>query len=200
MKKTFFLLITCSAMTLFTACGGGNSRQNNTAETVEREEVAQENVLSVDQLLAEAQTLTGKQIEVEGICTHICKHGGRKLFMMGSSDKKVMQIMATEELGAFTEECVNSMVRVKGTLKEDRIDEAYLVEWEQQLSQQTAPKHGDGKAGCDSEMKARGETEAATMQQRIDGFRKRIAERKQKEGKEYLSFYHVDGVSYEILK
>ena len=38
---------------------------------------------------------------------------------------------------------------------EDRIDEAYLAQWEEMLKSQTAPKHGNDEAGCSSEQKAK---------------------------------------------
>ena len=87
--------------------------------------------MEVDNLLADAEKLTGGKVTVEGVCTHICRHGGRKIFLMGTDDTQVIRIEAGE---------------------------------------------------------------------RIADFRARIADRKAKEGKEYLSFYHVDGGSYEVLK
>lgn len=41
---------------------------------------------------------------------------------------------------------------------------------------------------------------ASSVGERIAGFRARIADRKAKEGKEYLSFYHVEGGNYEVLE
>lgn len=199
MKKLFILLAACSATALFTACGGGAQTKTAGADTPAQEAVSATR-MDVDRLLENAESLKDRTVEVEGICTHICKHGGRKLFMMGSSDKKTIQVLASKEIGAFPEECINSMVRIKGTLKEDRIDEAYLAGLEQKLSQNTLEKHGDGKAGCASEMKARGEGQASTMQQRIDAMRGRIEKRKAEENKAYLSFYHIDGLEYEIVK
>lgn len=46
---------------------------------------------------------------------------------------------------------------------------------------------------------ARGETPVNSVEERISNFRKRIAERQAKEGKNYLSFYSVTADSYEIL-
>ena len=40
---------------------------------------------------------------------------------------------------------------------------------------------------------------ATTQQERIENFRKSIAERKEKEGKDYLSFYHIEADTYTIL-
>ena len=133
---------------------------------------------------------------IEGVCTHTCKHGARKIFLMGSDDTQVIRVEAGT-LGAFDPKCVNSIVRVTGTLKEQRIDEAYLQNWEAQLKAQAAEKHGDGEAGCDSEKKARGET-ASTPEARIADFRAKIADRKANSGKEYLSFYFMEANSYEV--
>ena len=55
---------------------------------------------------------------------------------MGSDDTKTIRVEACK-LGSFDSKCVNSIVEVKGTLVEDRIDEAYLQNWEKQLSAQT---------------------------------------------------------------
>ena len=115
---------------------------------------------------------------------------------MGSDDTKTIRVEACK-LGSFDSKCVNSIVEVKGTLVEDRIDEAYLQNWEKQLSAQTEKQHGDGEAGCDTEKKARGET-GNTAQERIADFRAKIAQQKAQTGKDYLSFYHVDAASYDI--
>ena len=143
---------------------------------------------------------SGGKVTVEGVCTHICRHGGRKIFLMGTDDTQVIRIEAGEKIGSFKPECVNNVVRVTGTLVEDRIDEAYLAEWELRLKDQIARQHGEGEAGCSAEHQARGESVASSTEKRIADFRARIADRKAKEGKEYLSFYHVDGGSYEVLK
>ena len=50
-----------------------------------------------------------------------------------------------------------------------------------------------------ADMKANAEAEANTVRERIANFRSRIAERAEKEGKAYVSLYHMEGLSYEIL-
>ena len=175
----------------FTACGGNKNKQ-------QKEEIKAEVItaLNVDSVLSQAETLVNTQITFEGVCTHICAHGGKKIFMMGSDDKNTIRVQAGK-FGAFEKGCVNSVVRVKGTLKEERIDEAYLQDWETRLKNNTEEKHGNGEGGCDSEKKARKET-ANTPEDRIAAFRKQIAERTEKTGKAYLSFYFVEAESYEI--
>lgn len=154
--------------------------------------------MDVDKLLADAQTLVGKEIEVESICTHICSHGGTKIFLMGSDETKTIRVEAAK-LGSFDAKCANSIVKVKGVLREERIDEAYLQQWESQIATESAQEHGEGEGGCSTEKAARGET-ANSTEERIADFRTKIAQREKAEGKAYLSFYFVEALSYEIIE
>ena len=181
------------AMTFIgTSCG---NKQQKSASEVTTEQSAS-SALEIDSLLANAENLAGQEVTIEGVCTHTCKHGAKKIFLMGSDDTQMIRVEAGT-LGAFDPKCVNSIVRVTGTLKEQRIDEAYLQNWEAQLKAQAAEKHGTGEAGCDSEKKARGET-ANSPGARIADFRAKIADRKAETGKEYLSFYFMEANSYEV--
>ena len=172
----------------------GNKHQKSISEATTEQTTS--SALEIDSLLANAENLANKEVTIQGVCTHTCKHGAKKIFLMGSDDTQVIRV-ESGELGAFDPKCVNSMVRVTGTLKEQRIDEAYLQNWEAQLKAQAAENHGTGEAGCDSEKKARGET-ANTPEARIADFRAKIADQKTKTGKEYLSFYFMEATSYEV--
>lgn len=191
--KTRSLLVAFMAFSALTFSACSNNKKNDTQQASEATSSA---ALSIDEVLASADSLAGKEVTIQGICTHTCKHGATKIFLMGSDDTKTIRVEACK-LGSFDSKCVNSIVEVKGTLVEDRIDEAYLQNWEKQLSAQTEKQHGDGEAGCDTEKKARGET-GNTAQERIAGFRAKIAQQKAQTGKDYLSFYHVDAASYDI--
>ena len=180
-------------MTLGLASCGDDS--NKSKEQASAEEVTTA-ALEVDQVLADPDSLVGDTIEIEGICTHICKHGGGKIFLMGSDDTKTLRVEAGESIGSFPQETVNSIVRVTGVLVEDRIDENYLAQWEAQIADQAKETQGEG--GCAADMKANAEAEANSVRERIANFRSRIAERTEKEGKPYVSLYHMEGLSYEI--
>lgn len=174
------------------ACGG-NTTKKSAAQTAAAE---QSSVLEIDDLLAAADSLVGRSVTIEGVCTHTCKHGARKIFLMGSDDTQTIRV-ESGKLGKFDPQCVGSIVRVKGILREQRVDEDYLRSWEEQVRTQAGEQHGTTAAGCDSEKKARGET-AATVEGRIADFRRKIAERNAAEGKPYLSFYFVEAQSYEF--
>ena len=180
-------------MILGLASCGDNSNKNK--EQASAEEVAPA-ALEVDQVLADPDSLVGDTIEIEGICTHICKHGGGKIFLMGSDDTKTLRVEAGESIGSFPQETVNSIVRVTGVLVEDRIDEDYLAQWEAQIADQA--KEAQGEGGCAADMKANAEAATNSVRERIANFRSRITERTEKEGKPYVSLYHMEGLSYEI--
>lgn len=189
-KWSLMLLL---GMTLgLASCGGDNNKSKEQASTAEVTPAA----LAVDQVLADPDSLVGDTIKVEGICTHICKHGGGKIFLMGSDDTKTLRVEAGESIGSFPQETVNSIVRVTGVLVEDRIDEDYLAQWEAQIADQA--KEAQGEGGCAADMKANAEAEANSVRERIANFRSRIAERTEREGKAYVSLYHMEGLSYEI--
>lgn len=190
--KIFSISVAATAMLIFaTSCGktGQNGSKQQTAEA--------QTAMQVDDLLAGAEQLVGDTVNVEGVCTHICKHAGRKIFLMGSDDTQTIRV-ESGSLGSFKQECVNSIVAVTGILREERIDEAYLQQWEAKIKTQTAEEHGNSAAGCDTEKKARQET-GNTPQARIDNFRKRIAQNEAETGKAYLSFYYLEATGYKIL-
>ena len=195
--KRYILLSICAAAVcgalLLVACNGNSSRKAATGQSAPTE---QADVLEIDELLASADSLAGKTVTIEGVCTHTCKHGARKIFLMGSDDTQIIRV-ESGELGHFDPQCVNRIVRVTGTLDEQRVDEAYLVAWEAKAKAQSGEQHGTTEAGCDTEKAARRET-GNTVAERIADFRAKIAARKASEGKDYLSFYYVTATSYEI--
>lgn len=188
--KTKLMMAALFVAACFTmmSCGGGKKQAQN----------AEEVAMSIDEVMEKAADLVEQTVVIEGVCTHTCSHGAKKMFLVGSDDSKTLRIEAGE-LGAFDTKVVNNVVTVKGIIKEERIDEAYLQDWEARLNAQTEEKHGngDGEGGCDTEKNARGET-ANTTEGRIADFRAKIAAEKEATGKEYLAFYHVVANSYEI--
>lgn len=195
MKKNFLAILAVSALLggTISSCGAGSSAPKTATATV------QDTVMEVDSVLKNGDKLVGQRVVLEGVCTHICQHGGGKIFLMGSDDTQTIRIDASERVGSFSPETVNSLVRVQGTVQEERIDEAFLNQWESQIKCQVTERHGEGGAGCESDQKARGEAPVGSIEERIANFRKRIAERKANEGKDYLSFYSITADSYEIL-
>ncbi len=190
MRKINLLLLALVSIMAFANCTG------NKQQTAEAD--AMQTPISVDEILAKAEQEADNMVVVEGLCTHICSHGGKKLFLMGDDDSNTIRVESNDALGAFKSDYVNSIVKVKGKLKEERIDEAYLVNWEAQIAEDTVEEHGDGE-GCETEQKAQGQDIVTNDAGRIKDFRTKIAIRNETEGKNYLSFYYIAADEYTIL-
>lgn len=189
MKHLFFFAMACAAM-LLASCSGSQSK-------TEAEAQPEAVVITVDDILATPEAYVDSTVTFEGVCTHTCKHGATKMFLMGSDDTKMLRVEACE-LGSFDTKVINHPVVVEGTVREQRIDEPFLAQWEQQLAEGSAEKHGDNEeGGCATEKAAHG-VKGDTNADVIADYRAKIAERQAQEGKPYLSFYFVEAKSYKI--
>ncbi|MCM1519761.1 MAG: hypothetical protein NC098_03145 [Lachnoclostridium sp.] len=202
-KSLFFASIAVLAMSL-ASCGGSNQK----AAEEETPEVA---VITVDQLYADADALVGDTVVVEGVCAHLCAHGGRKAFLAGSADSLIIRSEAFPLMGeSFPTSTVNHSMRLTGVVRETRIDEEAIQQMEKDFAERVesvAKTDGEESAelvakaasGCDTERAAQGQKEISTFNDRMADYRARIAARQEKEGIPYLSFYYIDAISYVTL-
>ena len=198
--KTLAIVALCAGA--FTAC---NSSSKQEAQT----EDAQIEELTVDQIWENPDSFVGKEITVTGVCSHLCKHGGRKAFLQPSNGTAPLRCDAAPSFGSFAKETIRQPLAVTGTLREDRITEETIQSWEQQhAAQLAAMQDGQGltgeaaeeaAGGCDTEKAAHGQADIATFEARMADYRAKIAARAEKEGKPYFSSYVFDATSYEIL-
>jgi hypothetical protein len=107
MKK--FVLLSLVASFLFSC---GNSNRNNSNEDAV--------VYTIDELYSQASELAGQEIIVKGTVMHVCKHGGGRCFLMGTTEDSNIRIEAGEKIGAFKQEQMGSDLTVTGILKEVR--------------------------------------------------------------------------------
>ena len=161
----------------------------------EKKEAAQAAPLTVDSLMTEAEAFLGDTVTVEGTCSLLCKHGGRKAFLVGADSTTVLRCEATPEMGgAFAPDCVGQTLTVRGIVRENRIDEKAVAQMEALYlaSDTTARKH----EACDTEKKAQGQAELNSFEARMADYRAKIAARTEAEAKPYLSFYYIEATSY----
>ncbi len=119
---------------------------------------AQDEVIyTIDEVYTQAEVLSGDTITFEGVCTHLCKHGGRKAFLMGSAmdtmytDTAMVvkpRILRVEgaKMGNFDAACINNVVRVKGVL--------HSFEYQQPIMDNPGEQHGTAGQGCETEKAA----------------------------------------------
>lgn len=201
MKKTLFIsAMAFLGMVMASSCG---NKAANEAEEVQ--------ALSVDTIVANPEAFVGDTVTIEGSVSHLCKHGGKKAFVLGSDDNTMLRCDATPEMGgAFPQDCIHKAIRVTGVVTESRIDEETVKQMEAQhaeqvkmIAEQAGQEQADAVAnaatGCETERKAQGQGEIDTFEAQMADYRARIAARAEKEGKPYLSSYYIVAYSYEIL-
>lgn len=203
MKKSLIIL------SLFAVCLGIFSCGNSGAKNETLPDASE--AISVDQVLAAPDELVGDTIVIEGVCSHLCRHGGRKAFVAGSADSVMLRCEAFPLMGEpFPKSTIHHPIRVTGILREQRIDEAAVAEMErennerleriaQERGEESAELASRAASGCDTERAAQGQKDLTTFNERMADYRARIAERNEREGRPYLSFYYLDAISYETL-
>ena len=130
MRKILFIMAV--SLVAFTAC--------------QKQAQVTEKVYSIDEVYAQADELAGDTIYFEGVCTHLCKHGGRKAFLMGSDESRILRVEGASA-GNFAPECINNLVRVRGIL--------HAMEVIPEEGESTdGLQHGEGDNGCETEKKA----------------------------------------------
>lgn len=124
------LLIAVAAM-FFWACGGQNTA--NTEQTTEQEEVVvvvdEPTAVTVANFKEKAGELIDKEVIIEGTVTHVCKHGGKKMFIMTEDPDVNVKIVTGEETASFDPELEGSYIKVHGIVEAIEVE----VEGEGQL-------------------------------------------------------------------
>ena len=151
-------------------------------------EVTEPEALTVDSLLSAQDRLVGDTVYLQGFCVDVCGHGSTHVTLLGSDSTKVVSVEADRQLASFSKEALNNNLRVKAVIEEQRVDEAFLSDWEHRLDESLkAPDGGNPEA-------------VAMLKKQIAEIRAVIAERAQKENKNYYSQYHIIASEYDIEK
>lgn len=69
----------------------------------------------------------GKSVEIKGMVVHVCKHGGKKMFIIGEDPEQRVKIDASDKVNVFEPELEGSVVSVKGIIQpiaEEEVPEA----------------------------------------------------------------------------
>ncbi len=181
MKKLFVLL---TASVFLFACGT-DSQVDKPDE--DKKDVA---VLSTDELMAVAEEHVDKEVTVEGVNLHVCAHGGKRKFMRTEGNEARLKVVPGKNTPDFRQEDEGKVFVVTGILKERRIDQGYLDNWEMELKEDLPEEHHihDG-LHCDTETHDHAELDGEL--EKIAGMRKQIEE----SDKDYLSFFSLEAKS-----
>lgn len=127
--KAIFLYL---AILFFMGCTESNQNQN---AQYPNGEPATVHMISVADLLASAKDYDGKEVIITGTATHVCKHSGKRLHLMGSDEKSTIRLEAGE-IGQFERELEGSSIMAKGIFHRELMDEEYLAKWADEMNQE----------------------------------------------------------------
>ncbi|MBE0637595.1 MAG: hypothetical protein IH598_03660 [Bacteroidales bacterium] len=184
-KKITLLAV---AAIFIAACGNAPEKPKDEAEVAEIPEV------TVDDFWATPDEYVGKEVAMQGVVVHVCKEGGKRMFIVGENPDDRLQIKAGDDISAFAVELEGSMVEVKGVLDELRIDEAYLQNWENELradNPESEMKIHRGEEGHEH-----GEEDVQYEWDQIANYREMLAETED----DHLSFYSLIASSFVEIK
>ena len=103
-------------------------------EQAEQKEATPEVItITFDEFKTNPDMYVGKYVKVEGTCVHTCKHGGKKMHIVGTDPDYKLVILASDKVAMFDKALEGSGVIVEGFVRVERIDEAYLNNWEAEL-------------------------------------------------------------------
>ena len=169
---------------LFTAC---NHAPKGSGEA--KIDTATMSVMTFDSM---APRFVDKPVWIEGTVLHTCREGGKRLFLADGTDSITVEVTTGEKIAKFDESLTGSRIRVLGILKELRIDEKYLNEWEAEIKKQ-AENH---ETGIHTAKKGHEDQSVEDKMTQVNQYREEI----KKSGTDHLSFYSVKAISYKEIK
>ena len=188
MKKILFLLI---AITFVFAC---NNSENQSSEA----EIIKINLVNFEK---NAVNLVNKKIEITAIVRHVCEHGGQRLFLVSEETEESAKVVLGKNVAAFKTDLVGNTVKIIGTIDELRIDETYLLEWENEIKAEIEQakkevEHTGGTHITESNGEEADQDDHKDAIENIADYRKQIAE----SGTDHLSFFSIICEKYELIK
>jgi len=183
MSKKLLSLLFIGLMLAF-ACNQGQKEtsEETTVDTV---------LLTVATFDTDGWAYVDQPVWIEGTAYHICKHGGKRMFIVDGNDSVMVEIAIGPDIVMFDEALVGSRVNVLGILKEERIDEKYLNEWEAEVM---APEENHEVGLHEGTRGHEDQPDEATLEQI-----KELREQLKESGSDHLSFYSIEAISFEEL-
>ena len=114
------------------------------------------------------------------------------MFLVDRNDSVRVEVTAGKDIPKFDEKLVGSRLRVLGVLKEEKIDEKYLNEWENEVKKPEENHDAGVHTG------AKGHEDQGT-QDKLDQINS-LREDLKKSGKDHLSFYSIEASKFEEIK
>lgn len=157
---------------LFVSCAGDAEKKEKSDEATVQSEIP---LLTIAEFNTEAGKYAGKEVQVEGIIDHVCRHGGKRLLMV--SDDGDLHVDGDER---FDESLEGSEVILTGIVDEFRVDEAYCLK----LEEENIIAHNAGETDPE---------DFESTQKEIQFYRDSM----EKSGIDHISYYSLTYISHK---
>jgi hypothetical protein len=191
--KKFFILLFLSFIFIANASRLTNNGYSNLFPDDNNKAI----IVKISEFKIKAGELVGKTVVVTGIVDHVCKHGGKKLFLVDESSDASVKITTGENMASFTQNLIGETVEVTGVVEEMIVDEDYINDMEMKIDKGTK-KSGEGIHLHNHENKNEEgkEKNGDDQMEKVNKLREMLSESK----KDHLSFYSVKASSYKVIK
>lgn len=186
-----FLVIT-SVIIMLASCGGKKG-QNDQVGLTDSTSI-QTTLITVAGFDSMAPNLVDKPVQIKGMVSHTCRHGGKRLFLIETDPDVAVEVLASDKITKFEQEIEGNDILVSGMVRELRIDEPYLSNWETELKEKGKSDNKVHK-NHDPDKNPEGVDISAELEQ-IIGYRDQLKEA----GVDHLSFFTVECESFDIIK
>lgn len=180
MKKiTFGFLITLFLL----SCGTGTQKENKESEQQLLE-------VNLADLMGNPGDYVGKPILVSGTVDHVCRHGGKKMFIVDQNAGNRIRINVGNNIPSFDVELEGNDLVIEGIFQELVVNEDYLSRWEAELGNQQKASEEDHTR---TEL-----GEAADQGEHVGDMAeiKSLREQLEASGKEQISFYSIECMEF----
>jgi len=173
---------------IFFTVAGCNQGTKETADKTKNDTT----LLTVLTFEKQADSCIDKPVIIEGTVMHICKHGGKRMFLVDGTDSIRIEVTTGPTIAKFEDPLLGSRVRVFGTLKEERIDAKFLNEWEAELKK---PEENHN-IGVHTGAKGHEDQDVADKFETINSLRDDL----KNSGKDHLSNFSIEAAKFIELK
>lgn len=180
---------------LFSACTNSEKSPAETTEvTIKSDEPV---MITVGSFETKAADLVGEMVTIKGTADHICKHDGKKLFLIDIEEEGRVKVTSGEDVPAFNTDYEGYDFVVTGYVDEMIVDDEYLREWEEEVIEGIdETRHlGGGQPMTEEERAAGVHLDDPAMEQ-IAAYREEMKELET----DKLSFYSIVCTSFEVIE
>jgi len=156
-----------------------NAKRDAIQSTESEEKATSEEVVavSVADFMGNPAQFAGKEITLKGTVVHVCKHGGKRLHMIGEDVEKQLKVESGENQN-FERELEGSDVLIRGIVLEEKVDAAHIEKRMEEV---------DGHAD-DPEHQAEQKENMQKMKKKIE-----------QSGEGFLTRYTIQCKNYQVL-